>query len=81
MSLLTRQDWEMLRNKYRVAFTELPDDFFKLLLDKVYDNPVSISTNKRKLELLDALMIVLSRSRTEPPIPPPPPRQVKARRK
>ena len=81
MSLLTRKDWEKLRNQHRVAFTTMPDDFFELFLDKVFGNPAVISTNKGKLDSFDALMIVLSRSRTEPPIPPPPPPSIKARRK
>lgn len=79
MSLLTRQDWEELRNRHRVAFTEMPDDFFELFLDKVFGNAARISTNKGKLDSIDALMIVLSRARTEPPIPPPPPPSKKPR--
>jgi hypothetical protein len=36
MPLLTREDWERLRNKYKVAFYGMPPDLFQLLMDKVY---------------------------------------------
>ncbi|MFQ6114909.1 MAG: hypothetical protein ACE5NG_12645 [bacterium] len=71
MSLLTRQDWEMLRNKYQVAFSRMHPDLFKLFLDKIYgpkSNPGGGSANPGKLDDIDAMMIYLARA--EPPIRP-----------
>lgn len=68
MPKLTRQDWEKLRNEYRVAFSRMHPDLFKLFLDKVYGNPGSDSANPGDLDDIDAMMIYLARG--EPPIQP-----------
>lgn len=68
MSLLKRQDWTKLRNEYRVAFSGMHPSLFKKMLDKVYGNPGSDSSNPGELDETDAMMIYLSHA--EPPIPP-----------
>jgi hypothetical protein len=64
MPKLTRNDWKMLRNKHRAAFTGLTNDLFTLLLDKLYEG----SKDPDEVDEIDALMIYLARA--EPPIPP-----------
>lgn len=68
MPKITRQDWEMLRNRYHVAFSRMHPDLFKLLLEKVYspkNNPGSDCANSGELDETDALMIYLAHA--EPP--------------
>ena len=58
MPKLTRQDWETLRDPYKVAFTGMPTDLFQLLLDKVYgpkSNSGSESANSGGLDKTDAI--------------------------
>jgi hypothetical protein len=79
MSKLTRQDWERLRGRYKVAFTGMRSNVFTTLLDKVYGprkkgNPGSDSANEGNLDDTDALMVYLAHdmalARSEPGIRP-----------
>ena len=67
MPKLTRQDWELLRDQYHVAFSGMHEDLFILLLDKVYGQN-SPKNNPGELDNADALMIYLAHA--EPPISP-----------
>jgi hypothetical protein len=64
MAKLRPEDWQRLRNTYKVAFQGWADENFQLLLDKVYGS----ASNSADADDTDALMIQMAR--TEPPIPP-----------
>jgi hypothetical protein len=68
MPKIDRKDWEDLRNIHKAAFTCMPEDLFKLLLDKIYGNPGTGSANPGTVDKIDALMVYLCRG--EPPIQP-----------
>ena len=73
MPLLTREDWETLRNRYHVAFWGMDPALFQLLLDKVYgpkSNPGSDPPHASGVDDADAMMIYLVRGGAEPPIGP-----------
>ena len=70
MSLLIQEDWEKLRNQYKVAFTGMPDDLFDSLMNNVFGGA---SKERGELNEVDAMMICLARS--EPGITPEPPNQ------
>ena len=66
MSLLQRGDWVKLRDIHRVAFTGMPDDLFKSLMDSVFDG----SEKRETLDDVDAMLFCLARA--EPGITPGP---------
>jgi hypothetical protein len=68
MPKLTRQDWQMLRDNYQVAFLRMDPRLFNLLLDKVYGSESTSKNNPGELDDTDALMIFLARG--EPDIQP-----------
>jgi hypothetical protein len=70
MPKLTRQNWETLREKYKIG-SRLSPELFEKLLEKIYGpkggpNPGSNPGNPDGVDEIDALMISLS----EPPIVP-----------
>lgn len=68
MPKLTRQDWQMLRDNYQVAFLRMDPRLFNLLLDKVYGPESTSKSNPGELDDTDALMIYLAH--VEPDIQP-----------
>jgi len=71
MSLLTRKDWELLRDKYNVSFSRMHPDLFNLFMEKVYgtkDMDQGETSARGELDDTDAMMIYLARA--EPPIRP-----------
>jgi len=71
MSLLTRKDWELLRNKYNVSFSRMHPDLFNLFMEKIYgaeDIKQTEVSARGELDDTDAMMIYLAGA--EPPIRP-----------
>ncbi len=71
MSLLTRKDWELLRNKYNVSFSRMHPDLFDLFMEKVYgteDVDQAEASARGEHDDTDAMMIYLACA--EPPIRP-----------
>lgn len=65
MPKLTRNDWERLREEFKVAFVGMKPELFTLLLDIIYDRDLK---DPDIIDNIDALMIYLAHA--EPPIPP-----------